>query len=345
MKNALTIGSYPGGSRARVTKAGENVRNGVETSSDLAVIEQWRAAHRDVINTFQSILRKRIANVTVAQRHKRRNTIFNKLKRFPTMKLARMDDVAGCRVIFENEADLHRFRNELHKARFQHKLRHSKDKYDYIQNPKPSGYRGIHDVYEYRVNSEAGKALRGLYCEIQYRTYVQHAWATAVEIVGLVTQNQPKFDAGDHRYREAMTLASEILARAHENRYGPLPTLTNKDVLERFIELDMELGLMSLLRGLNKNKSAFSEKKNRILIFDPSGELTVRSYRDATEAIRELFALERDFPKNDIVLVRAESSDEVRIAFRNYFKDASEFIELIEKGCAKLSGKSLQPPP
>ena len=52
------------------------------------------------------------------------------------MQLARMDDVAGCRLIFRNEKELRRFRTSLHRARFNHKLRHSPEKYDYIENPK-----------------------------------------------------------------------------------------------------------------------------------------------------------------------------------------------------------------
>ena len=95
---------YPGGSKSRVNRAGNNVRNDITTQDDLKVIEEWRAAHRGVLNTFQAILRTRTkgTNVTVAQRHKRKNTIFDKLQRIPGMQLARMDDVAGCRLIFRN---------------------------------------------------------------------------------------------------------------------------------------------------------------------------------------------------------------------------------------------------
>lgn len=332
--------SYPGGSKSRVSRAGDNVRHGRATPEDLSVIEDWRAAHRGVINTFQAILRTRLRGqrVTVAQRHKRRNTIFDKLERLPGMQLARMDDVAGCRLIFRNEKELRKFRRSLHEARFNHKLRHESGKYDYIESPKGTGYRGIHDVYEYDVNSEAGRGLKGLYVEIQYRTLVQHAWATAVEIVGFITESQPKFERGDERYHRAMALASEILARAHENRFGPCPDIGDRDLLESFLLLDQELGLLQTLRGLHQAKSNISDKKNSILIFDPSGELTIRSYRDATDALRDLFELEKEMPGKDIVLVRADSSDEVRTAFRNYFTDAREFVRLLDTGCAKLSG-------
>lgn len=336
----VTEGTYPGGSKSRVSRAGNAVRNNNQTAEDLAVIELWRAAHRAVLNTFQAILRTRLRgrNVIVAQRHKRKNTIFDKLQRLPAMQLARMDDVAGCRLIFRNIKELHHFRLELHSARFNHKMRNAPEKYDYITHPKRTGYRGIHDIYEYDVNSESGKDLKGLYIEIQYRTLVQHAWATAVEVVGFITESQPKFEKGDDRYHRAMAYASEILSRAHERLNGPFPHLSDREVLQNFLELDEEVGLMQTLRGLHQAKSDISDKKNTILIFSPSGELSVRSYRDATDALRELFELEKEMPQNDIVLVRADSSEEVRTAFRNYFNDAREFIKLMDGACAKLSG-------
>lgn len=332
--------TYPGGSKSRVNRAGDAVRSGAATAEDLDVIEIWRAAHRAVLNTFQAILRNRLQgkNVIVAQRHKRKNTIFDKLQRIPGMQLARMDDVAGCRLIFRGLDELHRFRREFHAARFNHKMRNAPDKYDYICHPKKTGYRGIHDVYEYDVNSELGRSLKGLYIEIQYRTLVQHAWATAVEVVGFITESQPKFEKGDDRYHQAMSYASEILARAHEDHKGPFHELSDRDVLKKFLELDDELGLMQTLRGLHEAKGGISEKKNTILIFSPGGELSVRSFRDATDALRELFELEKKLPQSDIVLVRADSSEEVRTAFRNYFTDAREFVRLMDSGCAKLSG-------
>ena len=331
---------YPGGSKSRVNRAGDNVRNIATTYEDLKVIEEWRAAHRGVLNTFQAILRTRTKGTTVivAQRHKRKNTIFDKLLRLPSMQLARMDDVAGCRLIFKNIKELNKFRDTFHKAKFNHKLRNEPDKYDYIKAPKNTGYRGIHDVYEYDVNSESGKSLAGLYIEIQYRTLVQHAWATAVEVVGFITESQPKFQQGDKRYEYEMALASEILARAHEKLKGPFPEKSDREVLEEFLAIDKELSLLKTLRGLNQAKSEVSNKKNTILIFSDKGELEVKSFRDATDALRALFQLEEQMPHNDIVLVRADSSDEVRLAFRNYFSDAREFIRLIDTACAKLSG-------
>jgi hypothetical protein len=46
--------------------------------------------------------------------------------------------------------------------------------------------------------------------------------------------------------------------------------------------------------------------------------------------------LERENPGKDIVLVRADTSEEVREAFKNYFSDARDFIDLIDDGCRIL---------
>lgn len=334
--------NYPGGSKSRVTRAGAAVRAHTETLEDLAVINIWRAAHKPVLNTFQAILRNRTRGtpVVVAQRHKRKRTIFGKLRRFQGMELARMDDVAGCRLIFPSMAELYDFRERLHAAKFNHRRKNDVDKYDYIKRPKDTGYRGIHDVYEYDVQSESGKGSKGLLIELQYRTTVQHAWATAVEVIGFITASQPKFQEGDRRYETAMLYASEIVSRAHEDRKSYFADVANDQILQEFVKLDHDLGLMNLLRSLNAADADVSANRNVILIFSED-ELETKSYASATEALRVLFELEQANPGKDIVLVRADTTDDVRTAFRNYFSDAREFIHLVESGCEKLAGERI----
>lgn len=334
----------PWESKTRVDRAGNSVRNSQLTQADLNIIDLWREAHRHVLNTFQAILRTRTRNsdVVVAQRHKRKRTIFGKLHRYAKMSLARMDDVAGCRLIFPDIESLHKFRADLHQANFKHRLRNEVDKWDYIKKPKSTGYRGIHDVYEYDVNSEHGKLYKGLLIELQYRTAPQHAWATCVEVVGLITSSQPKFQEGDKRYEEILAIASEMIARAIEGMTSCFPDLSNLELIKKFFELDHQLGFMNLLRGLNTTDNEVTTKKNVILIFSENENLEVRTYRDSTEAIKSLFMLERENPAKDIVLVRADTSKELRIAFRNYFSDAKEFVTLIDRSCEKLGGIKIE---
>ena len=338
MSNSTILNSFPGGSKSRVNRAGDNVRHGTFSKEDLTVIEIWRAAHRAVLNTFQEMLRRRTrrTNIIVAQRHKRKSTITGKMDRFPSMQLARMDDVAGFRLIFPSIDELHAFRENFHTARFRHKRRNEIDKYDYIKNPKSTGYRGIHDVYVYDVNSTNGRYLKGLLVEIQYRTLIQHSWATAVEVIGFITESQPKFEQGDKRYQKAMMLSSEILARSHEDKKGPFPEMSNSKLLSEFKSIEEELNLLNRLHGLKAVKKAASNNRNAILIFSKSAELEIKTYRTATEALRDLFELEKKMPENDIVLVKADKSEDIRLAFKNYFSDANEFVKLVKTGCKKL---------
>ncbi len=247
-----------------------------------------------------------------------------------------MDDIAGCRLIFDTIEDLNDFRKEINSSNFNHKLKNNLEKYDYIKSPKKSGYRGIHDIYSYDVKSKKGEHLKGLLVEIQYRTLIQHAWATAVEVIGFITKSQPKFQKGDKRYEQCMSLASEILARGHEHLTGAHPELTNHELIKKFLELDEELHLTRTLTGLNISESENSENKNRILIFNKNGILIIKSYADATSALKELFRLEKEHPDLDIVLVKADRSEDIRVAFRNYFSDAKDFIRLLNEAKSKL---------
>jgi putative GTP pyrophosphokinase len=214
--------TYPGGSKSRVRRAGENIRLGKATLDDLAVIDLWRAAHRPVLNTFQAIFRTRGSGVVVAQRHKRKRTIFDKLRRFPKMELPRMDDVAGCRLIFDSIADLEAFRTEFHTAHFNHKRRNEDDKYDYIKRPNPHiGYRGIHDVYEYDVNSKFADQYRGLLIEIQYRTKYQHAWATCVARNSWIKSIFDISGRLDFEFSNARAMISLASCSTYWNRLSP----------------------------------------------------------------------------------------------------------------------------
>lgn len=332
---------YPGGSRERVSRAGSAIRERRATADDYKVVDIWRAAHRHVLNSFQALLRNRTRgkDIVVAQRHKRRSTIFNKMHRYPKMMLHRMDDVAGCRLIFPDIDELYKFRRKFHAAKFRHSLINDAEKYDYIKRPKADGYRGIHDVYRYDVNSIHGADLKGLQIELQYRTIYQHAWATCVEVVGLVTKSNPKFKKGDKRYEEAMALASEIISRAWEDRPGPYPFLSNQDLIRSFIEIDRQLGMLSMLRKLNSSASTIKGKShNIILIFSEEGPLEIRTFRDATLALQALFTLEYDSnnANRDIVLVRGNRHD-VRTAFKNYFSDATDFITYMDSAIKVLS--------
>lgn len=331
-------------SKGRVDRAGERIGGPNEHPEDLVVLENWRAAHANILNTFKTILynkSKEFDSIEIVQRLKRRPTIIDKLKREPGMRLSRMHDIAGCRVIFQNITDLEKFRSSMHAGRFDHRRRGADDdRWNYMERPKLSGYRGIHDVYTYHVEPKKGRAgedqpWNGMLVEIQYRTKVQHAWATAVELAGQITENNPKFNRGSRDFIEYFQLSSEMLARTFEGGTSCLPRLTSLSLLGCFWEIESATHISTLFSELRKSEGGIDPRKYSLLIFryDPDmfeEQLEIQSFDSMNHAISQYSRLEKSLSDQaDIVLVGSRSSDSIKSAYRNYFSDATEFLNLL----------------
>jgi len=338
-------------SRGRVDRAGRAIASHQFVQEDVDVLENWRASHAHILNTFKQLLynRSTIYEVVIAQRLKRRPTIIDKLGRFPDMNLSRMHDIAGCRLIFSSITELQAFRAELNAGRFDHKRRNEGDsRWDYLSHPKEDGYRGIHDAFKYEVEPKdrrmkTAQPWNGMLIEIQYRTFVQHAWSTAVEVAGLVTVNNPKFGRGRQEVRDFFRVSSEMLARSLENMPSSLPQKGSKELVYDIEKLESETHIQRLFGNLNANISEFDFKKISILIFtyakagQEESSLEIRTYQSVTSALLDYSKLEKDLSgRADIVLVGTNSVENMRFAFRNYFADTSDFLEMLEHSRNRL---------
>lgn len=340
--------------KGRVDRAGKVIGTPDQIVEDIVVLENWRASHANILNTFKTILYNRAKGMSaqIAQRLKRRPTIIDKLSREPGMHLSRMHDIAGCRVIFQTIDDLLEFREKMHRARFDHKRRGVEgDRWNYIDNPKPSGYRGIHDVYTYHVEPKKGQARddqpwNGMLVEIQYRTAVQHAWATAVELAGLITENNPKFDRGSEAFKEFFRLSSEMLARTFEESTSCYKNLGDLRLIQYFDEADSDTHLMTLFSELQSSERRLDPKNASILIFryDPDSyqeNLEVQTYDSMNSAIQAYNKLEIEIgDQADIVLVGSRSAESIKSAYRNYFSDASEFVALMDQAIEEIGRRA-----
>jgi putative GTP pyrophosphokinase len=314
---------------------------------DIGIIENWRASHNHILNSWQATLRNRISksnySVVFAQRLKRRNTIYDKLIREPTMSLSRMEDIAGCRLIFEKMEDLHDFRSNFHRSKILHKRRYSDKKpypRDYISHPKSSGYRGIHDIYSTQARKGRSSDWNGLHVEIQYRTIYQHAWATAVETAGYLTGNHVKFDRGNEQHKRFFQLASEVLARVYENERSCLSEMSHMELIAELKSLESEIGLLRLLSNVHDvAKTDRKKSENIILMLDPENKkpTEVRSFKSTPKAIAAYEELEKENNNLDIVLVRAKDFSSIQKAYKNYFWDTTDFVGYMEEGMKKLS--------
>ncbi len=344
---AFTEPSY---TRSRVVAAGKRVRDHRLTAEDSVVIDNWRASHAYVLNIFQTTLRQRSRGkeIVVAQRLKRRHTIFDKLRREPHMQLAYMHDIAGCRLIFQDVDQLTTFREGLHSSRAKHELRSDDpEQYNYIKKPKPSGYRGVHDVYRFKVASAAGAKWNGHLIEIQFRTIYQHAWATAVEVADLITTNRIKFGEAEGSNIRFFQLASEIISRYCEGLTSCEPEMENEELVRAFRDSAEQTRLLDTFSRLRISEIEPLLRQNVILIYNfaevkgAEPLLEVETFDTQNAAIVRYQQLEREREnKADIVLVRAQEDAYIRNAYRNYFSDVNDFLSYIEDGVGFLQMKS-----
>jgi ppGpp synthetase/RelA/SpoT-type nucleotidyltranferase len=175
----------------------------------------WRASHNFPLIVFQRILRKRAKQIDpgaiVAKRLKRFSSVMNKLSRESQMKLSQMQDLGGCRAIVTDVATVYRLYQTYLEINPSSPPEWTVKCYDYIKHPKPDGYRGIHVVGRYLAPNEKGKPWDGHRIEIQLRSKLQHAFATAVETVTTFTRLPLKFGGGPPDWRRFFSLMGSVL--------------------------------------------------------------------------------------------------------------------------------------
>lgn len=342
----------PPDSKSAVKRAGQAISQNNATDSDLHIVDQWRAAHGYVINTFQAWLKGHINKknyyIEFAQRLKRRNTVIDKLQRTnsdgePLIKdVSAMHDFAGCRMIFNNIDQLNDFRTYIHSSgvmrNVEHALRHEPDKYNYISHPKFTGYRGIHDVYKHfprgAKRQQSKKPWDGLLVEIQYRTRAQHAWATAVEISDLLDGERTKFEVDISERGKFFAIASEIIARRHENMANAFVDIETSELQHELQRLEKKLGILRRLELLKQFEDEDSLQKHNVLNIyrreNGSLELEVLPFGSAAPAIAKASELEATESSLNAVYVRSDNPKQLRSAYRNYFYDPVDFVKIIQ---------------
>lgn len=311
-----------------------------EGQEALAVINNWRSSHAYPLNTFQITLRNRARrierNVIIAQREKRLDSIHRKLVAKATMRMTQMQDIAGCRAVFSKLSDVYKL-VELYKSRqFDHKFRNEKD---YIADPKPDGYRSYHLVYEY-VGTGPGTPYTGLRVEIQVRTQTQHAWATAVEAVGIFTRQALKSNQGDTDWLRFFSLMGTAISAIEGTPSVPNTPASKGELLAELVPLADQLRARDMLRAYNttlKTLGSAKDAKYFIVELDPDeNRVTVTRFKakESAEANRQYTALESQIPddsRRQVVLVSVTDINALKRAYPNYFLDTAMFSRLVDR--------------
>lgn len=213
---------------SRVNRAGRILRRWPEQHPQgaapdvreaLDVVAAFRAAHELPLAAVRDVLRAVLlaegCPVDVSERLKRTDTIVDKLRRQPSMALARMQDIGGCRAVVATIADLRRVQ-----ARLVRELEPvSAD--DYVARPRPSGYRAVHLVAR----------VEGRHMEVQLRTRRMHRWAATVEELAIEWSPRLKNDEGPPAVKQWLRLLADVFAREDEGGQPDAALLTELDRL------------------------------------------------------------------------------------------------------------------
>lgn len=310
------------------------------------VINNWRSSHGYPLQCLKMTLKMRAKRIDkralIAQRLKRLSSISVKLRRNSHMKLSQMQDLGGCRAVVRRPGAVDRLvaLYEHSTAKNPHARAELVKKYDYIQNPKPDGYRSVHLIYKYRTKSRKRAHYNGLRIEIQIRSRLQHAWATAVETVSIFTGQALKSNVGDASWKRFFALMGSAIA-LRERR--PIVPGTPEDPQELVAELRLlskQLKIETVLRGWRGAVQILGARKDAhafLLITDSTNNsIQVKGFaqQDLAKATDEYLIVEKQFADNpgvQAVLVSVESLATLRSAYPNYYLDTSTFLRVVRQ--------------
>jgi len=325
---------------------------------DQNAINNWRSSHNLPLFVIRRTLERRAKSISseavVAHRIKRLPSIEKKLldNQYRHLKLTQIEDIGGCRAIMPNIdatlalADSYKRRSigsELHRTR------------DYIQEPKDDGYRSIHLVYKYRSNVAQYQPFLGHRIEIQIRSQLQHAWATAVEVFITFTGIPAKIGPGEiagilprpvseiANWRRFFALISSAMALKEGQPTVPGTPSDAGEVRNELRTLSVSLNAEELFLTWRNRVSdllqyAVSGDVSQFLLrLNPStGELLIRGFRkeEAEKAFEEYVTAEqpdRDAPTANVVLVSVDSIHSLQSAYPNYYADTQSFLEALHE--------------
>lgn len=334
-------------SKNELNRISKRIVKDEQTLEDLQKLSDYRAEHSKVIKSFVWSLRSVInnkkikpkitiksSNVIISQRLKRLPSIINKLKRFPELRLGRMQDLAGARIILPSIKDVEIIGNYLKMKLYAHPEKNNflfvREK-NYISEPKKDGYRSVHQIYKYQGSKE--KKLKGYQIELQIRTKLQHQWATSVEIIDSIKQQSLKTGGGDACYRDFFKLSSKLIEYIELKKDI---SEISESIISTLKKLDEEFNILKTLSSLRVVTSHLDEVKGKdylILILDYI-ENSVRYIAVPEENIsRDYLMYEQEYKeeRNNVVSVSVENLKKLKKAYPNYFLDAREFVSTISK--------------
>lgn len=346
--------------KGEINRAASNIRHGVvgdERLKAIKVIQNFREYHLYPLMLLKNHLVRTSTKVSgktnVARRLKRLATIVNKLER-PTLdgndansiKLTRMQDIAGCRAIVKDLKKLKSLQVKLENSKSVHKIIRTKE---YLE-PKDSGYGGIHLVYSCYEGLDGEHEWKKAKVEVQLRTELQHAWATSLEIIDTLEQINLKTSHDGHaEWREFFSIAGNLVAHK-ETACIIEDKIKLNNFRKRLLELSTKLDVITKIARYTIAINFATDNKTPKFNTRSQGMFLVKMYHPENGKVKvslEFFRMketdialshlnEADLDESIAVSILVSASDvrALKQAYPNYFGSTKQFINFVEGQCA-----------
>lgn len=346
-----------------IRNASEQLRNNLvwsdatetEIRNVFATANKWRELHelpmKRIRHQLLGYMRSTGVRGLTAARLKRMQSIRKKLSRRKDFSLEMLQDLAGCRVILPAMKDVKLFLSR-YKDNHGHTLINEDD---YISKPKRDGYRSHHMILAF-CGVVGEDAHFGKRVEVQIRTRLQHAWATAVEGVGLFRGEDFKGGSGDADWRKLFELVSSEFAYI-ENCPLRSGSVSRTIRLAAIKQLDRKLNATGMLETMSivsnhadRYMTSLEKPERWILTFDPKTKnVSVEGFNNARAGSASYNEAEtRDARGSDqlnTVMVEVDKYEKLKLAYPNYFGDVQLFKKnLIKIVKGKLASEYTLPP-
>ncbi len=331
--------------KKQINEAGSVMRNGAaserERKDALKIIDNWRSAHAYPLHVFYMNLRGKAetrSDILVVERLKRLDSIVGKLQRENGMQLYRMQDLGGCRVVLPTLDEVYLFSEKFRKSRIRHEF---KKENDYIRNPKKSGYRSLHLVYKFKTDTSEKDIYNqySMLIELQFRTHLQHIWATALETIGFFTNQALKAGQGNEDILRFFVVVSSLFAIKEGCPVVPGTVDDEKGLIAEVMEINTRHHVLDMLKAIrvviDRDTEKTPDKRGYyILQLNYETHFLKRWFFKPSELekanrLYDILEEKRGNAPLDIVLVRASSYTTVKAAYPNYFMDIGEFVDIV----------------
>lgn len=175
--------------------------------------------------------------------------------------------------------------------------------------------------------------------ELQFRTHLQHIWATALESIGLFTNQALKAGQGNEEILRFFVVVSSLFAIKEGCPVVPGTVNDETELVSEIESLNDQHHILDMLKAIraviDHDADSVPDKKGYYILqlnyvehnlkrwfFKPSELEKANGLYDYLEAHRNGAPL-------DIVLVRAASYSTVKEAYPNYFMDIGEFVDTV----------------